>query len=168
VVRCVAQFVTRPRSSRISPPSIPRSFKWYFPLRFRPRILYGALHHAPSHLNLLYSTTPITPGERYKSRSSSVCNYLNPVFSRPPSLFPSHVLLFSVVLWVLRRRDANWSRRKQTERQKRKTLYSGAGNSVTLLQGSQASPVRPSDRSSTKLKTLEWLEQWLERRTVGS
>jgi hypothetical protein len=27
-----------------------------------------------------------------------------------------------------------------------------------LLEGSQASPVRPSDRSSVKVKTLGWLE----------
>ena len=30
--------------------------------------------------------------------------------------------------------------------------------SITLLEDSQASPFRPSDRSVTKMKTLEWRE----------
>jgi hypothetical protein len=32
------------------------------------------------------------------------------------------------------------------------------GRAVILLEGSQASPARPSDKESMKVKMLEWLE----------
>jgi hypothetical protein len=32
------------------------------------------------------------------------------------------------------------------------------GRSITLLEDSRASPFRPSDRSGTKMQTLEWRE----------
>jgi hypothetical protein len=36
--------------------------------------------------------------------------------------------------------------------------YSGGRKNINLLEGSQASPVLPSDKGSMKLKTLEWME----------
>jgi hypothetical protein len=38
------------------------------------------------------------------------------------------------------------------------TLLWGGRKSIILLEGSQASPACPSDKSSMKVKTLEWLE----------
>jgi hypothetical protein len=34
----------------------------------------------------------------------------------------------------------------------------GRGKSIGLLQGSQALPVRPSDKINVTVETLEWLE----------
>jgi hypothetical protein len=36
--------------------------------------------------------------------------------------------------------------------------FIGGGESIVLLEGSQASPVRPSDNGAVEVKTLEWLE----------
>jgi hypothetical protein len=36
----------------------------------------------------------------------------------------------------------------------RGTLFAGEGDSISLLQGSQVSPARPSDRCSVKVKML--------------
>jgi hypothetical protein len=39
-----------------------------------------------------------------------------------------------------------------------KDIYSGDRKSTIWLEVSQASPVRPSDKGSVEVKTLEWLE----------
>jgi hypothetical protein len=38
------------------------------------------------------------------------------------------------------------------------TLYCGVRKSIVLLEDSQAPPASPSDKSSVKVKILEWLE----------
>jgi hypothetical protein len=60
-------------------------------------------------------------------------------------------------------------RERQEEKQKRRTngkvmadeklhLGDGGGKSIILLEGSQALPVRPSDKASMKVKNLELSE----------
>jgi hypothetical protein len=47
------------------------------------------------------------------------------------------------------------------------TLWGGGRKSIVLLEGSQASLARPSDKGNIKVKTLEWLEAVAWDRAAG-